>query len=144
MKILMVCLGNICRSPLAEGILQQLANNKNLNWQVASAGTGNWHIGQAPDSRSVTAANKKGHDISQQRAQQFKPTMFAYYDLIFAMDKNNFADLLSIATSKTEKSKIKMFLEIGDVTDPYYDDKLFSVVTAQIETRCEQIIKEFS
>lgn len=140
----MVCLGNICRSPLAEGILQKLAVDKKLNWQVSSAGTGNWHVGQAPDRRSIAAANEKGYDISKQRARHFNTTMFADYDLIFAMDKNNFKDLLGLATSKNETEKIKPFLITGDVTDPYFDDKLFAPVAAQIEIRCAEIIKEFS
>ncbi|MGY3055037.1 protein-tyrosine phosphatase [Pedobacter sp. UYEF25] len=144
MKILMVCLGNICRSPLAEGILKQLAVDKKLNWQISSAGTGDWHLGQAPDHRSIAAAKKKGYDISQQRAQHFNSSMFAAFDLIFAMDKNNFKDLLRLATSKNETEKIKLFLNTGDVTDPYFDDKLFAPVTEQIEIRCAEIIKEFS
>ena len=144
MKILFVCLGNICRSPLAEGILQQLVNEKKLDWQVSSAGTGNWHVGKAPDVRSIAAARKKGYDLSTQRAQQFNSSMFAAYDLIFAMDQDNLKNLLEMATHQSDRKKIKLFLTEGDVTDPYFDDNLFSPVAEQIEVRCKEIIKQFS
>lgn len=144
MKILMVCLGNICRSPLAEGIMQHLADEKNLNWEIASAGTGNWHIGKAPDHRSISAARALGYDISKQRAQQFNHLMFARYDLILVMDRNNLADVQSLAKTDEERKKVKLFLDNGEVTDPYWDNTLFSPVCKQVEERCREIIKQLS
>ena len=124
----MVCLGNICRSPLAEGIMRQLADKQNLNWEIASAGTGNWHIGKAPDHRSISAAKALGYDISKQRAQQFNHSMFAEYDLILVMDRNNLADVKNLAKSEEERKKVKLFLDNGEVTDPYWDNTLFNPV----------------
>ncbi|WP_316824326.1 low molecular weight protein-tyrosine-phosphatase [Pedobacter miscanthi] len=144
MKILMVCLGNICRSPLAEGIMRHLADEQNLNWEIASAGTGNWHIGKAPDHRSIAAAKALGYDISQQRAQQFNHSMFAKYDLILVMDRNNLADVQSLAKTVEDRKKVKLFLDNGEVTDPYWDNALFSPVCSQVEERCKEIIKQLS
>ncbi|MDN3587693.1 low molecular weight protein-tyrosine-phosphatase [Pedobacter aquatilis] len=144
MKILMVCLGNICRSPLAEGIMRHLSNDENLNWEIASAGTGNWHIGKAPDHRSVAAAKSFGYDISAQRAQQFHHAMFAAYDLIFVMDRNNLKDVQNLARTDEEYNKVKLFLDDDEVTDPYWDNNLFTPVCKQVEERCKQIIKQLS
>lgn len=140
----MVCLGNICRSPLAEGIMRQLADKQNLNWEIASAGTGNWHIGKAPDHRSISAAKALGYDISKQRAQQFNHSMFAEYDLILVMDRNNLADVKNLAKSEEERKKVKLFLDNGEVTDPYWDNTLFNPVCRQVEERCVEIIKQLS
>lgn len=140
----MVCLGNICRSPLAEGIMRQLAEKHNLNWEIASAGTGNWHIGQAPDHRSITAARAIGYDISKQRAQQFNHAMFSQYDLILVMDRNNLKDVKSLARTEAEEKKIKLFLDNDEVTDPYWDNALFASVCKQVEARCLAIIKQLS
>ncbi len=140
----MVCLGNICRSPLAEGIMQQLSDKKNLNWTIASAGTGNWHIGKAPDHRSIAAAKSFGYDISKQRAQQFSAGMFAAYDLILVMDRNNLNDVLQMAKTDSERKKVKLFLDNDEVTDPYWDNALFKPVCEQVEKRCAEIIRELS
>lgn len=140
----MVCLGNICRSPLAEGIMRHLSNERNLNWEIASAGTGNWHIGKAPDHRSIAAAKANGYDISNQRAQQFNHTMFAKYDLILVMDRNNLIDVQNIAKADEERKKVKLFLDNNEVTDPYWDNSLFSPVCKQVEERCKEIIKQLS
>ncbi len=144
MKILMVCLGNICRSPLAEGIMRHLSNAQNLNWEIASAGTGNWHVGQAPDHRSTAIAKVFGYDISKQRAQHFNQSMFLQYDLIFVMDRNNLKDVLKLAKTDGAKQKVKLFLNDDEVTDPYYDDHLFASVCQQIEQRCKEILKQYS
>lgn len=140
----MVCLGNICRSPLAEGIMRHLTAEQNLNWEIASAGTGNWHIGKAPDYRSVKAAKSFGYDISTQRAQQFNHSMFARYDLILVMDRNNLKDVQNLAQSEEERKKVKLFLDNDEVTDPYWDDALFDPVCLQVEKRCREIIKQLS
>lgn len=140
----MVCLGNICRSPLAEGIMRHLAREKNLNWEIASAGTGNWHIGKAPDHRSIAAAKASGYDISEQRAQQFNYSMFNKYDLILVMDRDNLSDVQSMAKTEEERKKVKLFLHNDEVTDPYLDNALFSPVCKQVEERCIEIIKQLS
>src|SRR5260221_6740777 len=97
MKILMVCLGNICRSPLAEGIMQHLAKENGLDWQVDSAGTGNWHVGEGPDRRSVRTARNHGIDISRQVCRLFRISDFDEVDIIFVMDKSKLSDILAIA-----------------------------------------------
>eukprot|EP01088_Endostelium_zonatum_P022291 TRINITY_DN943_c0_g1_i1.p1 TRINITY_DN943_c0_g1~~TRINITY_DN943_c0_g1_i1.p1 ORF type:complete len:158 (-),score=38.61 TRINITY_DN943_c0_g1_i1:92-529(-) len=144
MRILFVCLGNICRSPLGEGIMRELVKNENLDWDVASAGTGDWHIGQGPDRRSVAAAKKLGYDISKQRAQQFKHKMFEEYDLILVMDRSNLTNVQGLAKTKEEKEKVKLFLDDDEVPDPYWDDKLFAPVCKQVEDRCKEILKQYS
>lgn len=143
MKILMVCLGNICRSPLAHGILKQKALDKQLNWVVESAGTGDWHIGEAPDHRAIAVAKKYGIDISSQRARHFKPQFFAEYDLIFVMDRQNYADVCAQAIDKSDLNKVKLFLGDDIVPDPYFDDNLFDPVFQMIDQRCAEVMASF-
>ena len=140
----MVCLGNICRSPLAEGILRHLVQQENLHWEIASAGTGDWHIGKAPDNRSIAAAKALGYDISQQRAQQFHQSMFSKFDLILVMDRNNLSDVKSLAKNAEEREKVKLFLDDDEVMDPYWNNHLFEPVCKQVEERCKEIIKQLS
>lgn len=117
MKILMVCLGNICRSPLAEGILQSKLKE---GFIVESAGTGSWHVGQSPDERSVLIAKKYGIDISKQRARQFQSDDFEKFDLIFVMDTQNYQDVLKLATNDEQRKKVRLILDDEDVPDPYF------------------------
>jgi protein-tyrosine phosphatase len=123
-KILMVCLGNICRSPLAEGILQSKLPKD--QFQVDSAGTGDWHVGNRPDPRSMAIAKQKGLDISQQKGRQFSKTDFNKFDYIYAMDSQNYKNIIALATTEEDKSKVKMILnelfpgENVDVPDPYF------------------------
>jgi protein-tyrosine phosphatase len=142
MKILMVCLGNICRSPLAHGLMQAVALERGLQWQIESAGTGDWHVGLPPDQRSIEIAKKYGIDIAQQRAQQFKPSFFDQYDLILVMDRNNLRDVTKMARDEADRQKIRLFLETEEVQDPYYDDHLFQPVFLQIRERCNRLIEE--
>ncbi|MFL9838038.1 low molecular weight protein-tyrosine-phosphatase [Flavobacterium sp. ST-75] len=123
-KVLMVCLGNICRSPLAEGILQsKLPSDK---FRVDSAGTGGWHVGQLPDKRSVTTARERGLDITHQRARQFKVSDFTEFDHIFVMDTSNLKDVLKLAPNDKAKTKVSLMMdalhpgESINVPDPYY------------------------
>lgn len=123
-KILMVCLGNICRSPLAEGLLaSKLPKN---DFFVDSAGTGKWHVGKQPDERSIAVARKNGLDISTQKGRQFSVSDFDKYDYIYVMDATNYADVIALAQNETQKSKVKLILdelfpgENVDVPDPFY------------------------
>jgi protein-tyrosine phosphatase len=144
MKILMVCLGNICRSPLAHGILEHMATEKKLNWEIDSAGTGNWHIGEQPDRRSIAVAQKYGVDITNQSCRQFEVSDFEKYDHILVMDQNNLSDVISLANSDADFGKVRLFLKNGIVPDPYHDDNQFEPVYQLIESRCREIIEEFS
>ena len=146
MKILMVCLGNICRSPLAEGIL--CTKGKHLNLEVDSAGTAAYHIGKQPDIRSIEIANKYSIDLNQQRARQFSREDFDKFDIIYAMDTNNYAHLISLASSEIEHNKIRMILnEINpnsyqSVPDPYYGgDNGFQDVYNMLDKSCDKIIQ---
>lgn len=144
MKILVVCLGNICRSPLAHGILAHLAKEKGLDWEIDSAGTGDWHVGECPDRRSIAIAKKYGVDISGQRARQFNRIDFEYYDKILVMDRNNLRDVLAMAHSPADRAKVSLFLENDIVRDPYYDNNLFDPVYKIIAARCETLLKELA
>jgi protein-tyrosine phosphatase len=142
MKILMVCLGNICRSPLAHGIMQHLVEAQGLDWEIDSAGTGDWHVGQCPDRRSIAVAKKYGIDISTQRAQQFQPSFFQKYDLILVMDRSNYRNVTRMAQLPDEVDKVRLFLGAEEVPDPYYDDQLFEPVYQQVYARCETLLQE--
>ena len=141
----MVCLGNICRSPLAEGILQDKVNAHGLPWEVDSAGTGAYHVGEQPDPRSQAVARKYGLDISDQRARQFKATDLDRFDLIFAMDRSNFQNILRHAKTESQKQRIKLILEftgsqLDNVPDPYWDDNGFEHVYQLLDTACDRIV----
>jgi protein-tyrosine phosphatase len=144
MKILMVCLGNICRSPLAEGIMQHLSDEQGLDWQIDSAGTGNWHVGEAPDRRSVRAARNHGIDISGQICRLFRQRDFDEFDHIFVMDKYNLSDILNMARNDEHTQKVKLLLGDKIVPDPYHDDTQFEPVLELIEGGCKDIIKELT
>jgi protein-tyrosine phosphatase len=125
-RILTVCLGNICRSPLAEAIVRDHLERAGIQAMVDSAGTGNWHVGQAPDKRAIRAAKENNIDIDHLRARQFIQHDFEGFDLIFAMDRTNYSDIIALARSAEERSKVHLFLEFSgsesplDVPDPYY------------------------
>jgi protein-tyrosine phosphatase len=137
----MVCLGNICRSPLAEGIMQHLSNEQGLGWEVDSAGTGNWHVGEAPDRRSIRAARNHGVDISRQVCRVFRRSDFDEFDHIFVMDKSNLSNVLNMARNNEDAKKVSMLLGDKIVPDPYYDDTLFEPVFTLVENGCKEIIK---
>lgn len=149
MKILMVCLGNICRSPLAEGILKHKARQHDLAWEIDSAGTGAWHIGQLPDQRSIAKAREYGINITDQRARQLKPEDLSYFDLILTMDESNHRNALHLANSKEEEAKVKMIMDYVspgeriDVPDPYWDDDGFEQVYQMLDRACGVIIEKY-
>jgi len=140
----MVCLGNICRSPLAEGILKQKIKEKELSWQIDSAGTSGWHVGALPDSRSISTAKEHGIDISDQRSRQLKASDLQEFDLILAMDTSNYNDILRLA-NKEQRDKVKMILNFSYprenrvVPDPYYNDG-FEQVYQLLDNACDQLI----
>jgi protein-tyrosine phosphatase len=146
-KILMVCLGNICRSPLAEGILaSKLPKDKFL---IDSAGTGNWHVGKQPDERSIATAKKNGFDISNQRGRHFKQNDFDYYDYIFVMDGSNYDDVVKLAKTEDQKKKVQLILnelfpdENVDVPDPYYGlQNGFDTVYEMLDEACDILAKK--
>lgn len=148
MKVLMVCLGNICRSPLAEGILKKHTLEEGLDWEVDSAGTSGWHVGELPDHRSIATAKQHGIDITNQRSRQFTSSDLEYFDLILAMDTSNYNDILRFATTK-QSEKVKMILnyffpkENRSVPDPYYNDG-FEGVFNLLDQACGKIIEEYS
>lgn len=147
-KILMVCLGNICRSPLAEGILRSKLPNTFL---IDSAGTGGWHAGELPDKRSIEIAKKKGIDITNQRARKFTKNDFTEFDLIFAMDNSNFEDILKLAPDEISKKKVHLILneiypnENRDVPDPYFGlNDGFEKVYQMLDKACDSIAKKIA
>lgn len=136
----MVGLGNICRSPLAEGILK---SKLNANFEVDSAGTAAYHVGNPPDKRSIAVAQQFGIDISQQRARQFKKDDFNSFDLIFVMDQNNYNDVVELATP-AQRRKVHLLRENNEVPDPYYGDaSAFEAVFHLIDTACETLVKKY-
>ena len=145
----MVCLGNICRSPLAEGILKSKAAARKLNWEVDSAGTSFWHAGEAPDPRSVEIAKKKGLDISNQKARQFLRKDFEKFDLILVMDSSNYQDVIALAGQEEQKQKVELimnFVKPGynqNVPDPYWDNDGFEKVYEMLDRACEKIIEKY-
>ncbi|WP_282111785.1 low molecular weight protein-tyrosine-phosphatase [Maribacter stanieri] len=150
MKVLMVCLGNICRSPLAEGILKSKVDSTNI--YVDSAGTAGYHVGNAPDPRSIKVAHEHGIDISSQVCRKFTVSDFDTFDLIYAMDKSNYGNIIHLARRKEDAEKVKLLLselntQYIEVPDPYYDaedgfenvfqmiDKACNIIAARLESK---------
>ena len=146
----MVCLGNICRSPLAEGILQHKAQLRGLNWKIDSAGTGSWHIGELPDSRSIDIAREHGIDITYQRSRQIKAKDLANFDLIFAMDSSNYNNIRRLAQKPSEADKVQLIMNMSSpslnrsVPDPYYQSDGFGEVFNMLNEACDAIIEKYA
>jgi protein-tyrosine phosphatase len=145
-KILMVCLGNICRSPLAEGILREKITKQGLDVFVDSAGTSNYHIGEAPDKRTILNAIQHGVDVSQLKARQFSAEDFDKFDTIFVMDSSNYSDVVSLARKKEDKNKVEFILNRiypnsdMSVPDPYFGgEQGFENVFILLDKACEII-----
>ena len=126
MKILMVCLGNICRSPMADGLIRKKVQEHKLDVYVDSAGTANYHVGGAPDGRMTETAKRKDVDISGLQARQFVVSDFDTFDLIYVMDQSNYNNVVRLARSESDRSKVQLILELIpnqieiEVPDPYY------------------------
>lgn len=140
----MVCLGNICRSPLAEGILKSKVNS--THFFIDSAGTSNFHDGDLPDSRSILIAKKYGIDITNQRSRPFKKNDFDVFDIIYVMDQSNYQNIINLARDEKDKKKVKLILsenatsKISEVPDPYYDsERGFDQVFKMLDEVCEII-----
>lgn len=146
-KILMVCLGNICRSPLAEGILQSKLPRE--QFLIDSAGTGGWHAGEQPDKRSIQTAKQRGLDITRQRGRQIQISDFETFDYIYVMDNSNYKNVMALAPTEEAKSKVQMILnelfpnENVDVPDPYYGGQNgFEQVFDMLDDACEIIAEK--
>ncbi len=143
----MVCLGNICRSPLAQGLLaSKLPKN---DFFVDSAGTGNWHVGKQPDERSIAVAERNNLDISLQKGRLFLPSDLETFDYIYVMDNTNYNDVIAMTTNEDQKSKVLLILnelfpgENVDVPDPYYGlQNGFDTVYKMLDETCEVIAKK--
>lgn len=151
MKILMVCLGNICRSPLAEGILQHKAWQAGLKWSVESAGTSGFQKGEEPHPLSQKVARQKGIDISQQRARKFEAQDFERFDKIYAMSQDIIDDMKHIAKNKFDEKKVELLLNESfpgknmDIPDPWFGlEPGFHQTYKIIEEACDAIIKKYS
>ena len=145
-KVLMVCLGNICRSPLAEGILKSKLGGTTI--QVDSAGTAGYHLGKKPDNRSISIAKKYGIDISQQQCRQFTAKDFEKFDLIYGMDNSNYQNIVALATNKDDIAKVNLLLhrlnlDNKEVPDPYYGgEDGFEQIFHLIDSACNLIVQD--
>ena len=142
-NVLMVCLGNICRSPLAHGIFEHLSKDYSIT--VDSAGTANYHTGNAPDPRSIKTAAAKGINIANQKARQFIAADFDAFDYIFVMDQENLNNVLKLAETELDRNKVRLLLGSDEVEDPYYGgDHGFEIVFDKIEKACKNIIESWN
>ena len=146
-KILMVCLGNICRSPMAEGIIRDEFRKKGIEVQVDSAGTAAYHVGEGADIRAQAELRKYDIDISEERAQKFIPQFFDEYDMIFAMDQANYADILAQTRTDDDRNKVDMLMNLVEkgknisIPDPYYGgDEGFTRVYKMIKLAGKKLV----
>lgn len=145
-KILMVCLGNICRSPLAEGILRDKTNKLGIPVFIDSAGTSNYHTGEHPDKRTIANALKNGVDVSKLKARQFKVSDFDEFDTIFVMDSSNYTNVIELARNKKDIEKVELILNRIHpksnmaVPDPYFGgEEGFQTVFNLLDKACDTI-----
>ena len=145
----MVCLGNICRSPLAEGILKSKIELANLDWTVDSAGTSSWHVGEKPHKGSIAIAKENAIDITNQRGRQFSVRDFDEFDLILAMDSENYQNIIQLAKDNSQENKVKLMLNYVHpdsnmaVPDPYYTGD-FQEVYDLLDLACTNLMAELN
>lgn len=151
MKILMVCLGNICRSPLAEGILKDKVKKAGLHWTVDSAGTNGYHVGEAPHYLSQKVAKKKGIDISGQKARRFTKYDFEQYDKVYALAADVMDEMKMISQDRFDFSKADLLLNVlypgknMDVPDPWYGPEAgYYEVYDLIDAACDALVSQYS
>ena len=138
----MVCLGNICRSPLAQGIFENMSENYDI--KIDSAGVSNFHIGYPPDKRSIFIAQKNGIDISMQKARQIRTNDFKNFHYIFVMDKRNFYDIKKLMSYHKTNGTIQLLNDPFEIEDPYYgDDYGFEIVYDKIYQGCKRILNNW-
>lgn len=147
MKILTVCLGNICRSPMAEGVLRQLAQDRGLQITTDSAGTGDYHVGEEPDTRAMACMEDHGVSIRDLRARQFKASDFEEFDLILAMDASNLSNMLKLAPDALAVKNAKLVMDFApdhalrEVPDPYFGgDEGFEEVHDMLMEACNKVL----
>ncbi|MEM9051746.1 MAG: low molecular weight protein-tyrosine-phosphatase [Bacteroidota bacterium] len=150
MKILFVCLGNICRSPMAEGVFRTMARERGIDVETDSCGTGDWHVGEAPDKRARACMTKHDDDISDLRARQFRTSDFEEFDRIFVMDKSNYQNVVSLTANESQREKVELFLNLAypsehrEVPDPYFGgsdgfEQVYQMLTKSSEVLLNQI-----
>jgi protein-tyrosine phosphatase len=146
MRVLMVCLGNICRSPLAEGILRKKIEDKGLDWEVDSAGTSAYHEGDAPDKRSIAVAQKYNIDISAQQSRPITKADLDAFDRIYVMDSENYNNVLDLCEREEQRAKVKMIMnEVQPghnvaVPDPYWNNDGFEQVYRMLDAATDRIV----
>ncbi len=150
-KILTVCLGNICRSPMAHGVLEHKIKEKGLDMEVDSAGTASYHIGEQPDSRAIAKSKEYDIDISHYRGRQFEREDFERFDFILTMDQSNYENVIFLAQSDEQRQKVKMMLnylypnENRSVPDPYYGGESgFENVFQLLDASCEKFLESIT
>ncbi|HWI31595.1 MAG TPA: low molecular weight protein-tyrosine-phosphatase [Microbacterium sp.] len=151
-RVVFVCTGNICRSPMAEVVFRRLAEKAGLGDRVAStsAGTGDWHVGERADTRTIASLERRGYDGTRHRAKQFDSATFASNDLVVALDRSHARILRSWARDDAEADKISLLLDFDptagdavDVPDPYYaDDGMFDTVLGMIESASRALFQQ--
>ncbi len=152
MKILMVCLGNICRSPLADALLRKKIANKDLQIVVDSAGTSGYHVGNQPDERTQENARKHGLDLSDLKARQFTHKDFSEFDWIYVMDRTNYFNVLELAETDEDRNKVKLILKelpnepLNEVPDPYYSgeqgfERVYNLLDAATDAIAEKLLE---
>lgn len=145
----MVCLGNICRSPLAEGILRDKIKKEALNWEVDSAGTSGYHDGELPDKRSIAIAKEHGLDITDQRSRKLTKQDLDNFDIIYVMDSSNYNDVMNLCETTTQKSKVRLIMNMVmpernvAVPDPYWEDSGFKKVYLMLDEAGAAIVKNY-
>ncbi|HRD52786.1 MAG TPA: low molecular weight protein-tyrosine-phosphatase [Flavobacteriales bacterium] len=151
MKILLVCLGNICRSPMAEGVLRHLAQERGIGIVTDSAGTGDYHVGEAPDRRAQAAMRKQGMEIGDLRARQFTAADYDRFDLLLAMDADNLRNMRRLAPSAEHARKAMLIMDhapahpLREVPDPYFGgDEGFDAVFSMLMDACNQLLDDLA